>query len=262
MDLAIITNDWPHDEEDEMRNIRKIVGVDGQLKLQIRLRNGVVQWEVEGRPDGTEPYGFPSVLEYARGLAEIHRELESEEDCVFALDRPLVEELGEELLAYTRRRQAFMLMRDYEHALRDARHALGILDMVRDLAEEASDTLRYERRRPELLADRARAEALVEIQRGQFKRALLVLTEGIREIEKFFRRLGLGSEIRQCDERRRLVDFRRSLRERYYVPLTDGELLQTLQAEQQIAIEQEDYEMAGRLRDKITILRSKMGSSG
>jgi tetratricopeptide (TPR) repeat protein len=262
MDLAIITDDWPHDEEDETRNIRKIVGVDGRQKLQIRLRNGVVQWEMEGRPDGTEPYGFPSVLEYSRALSEIHRELEEDGECPFSLDGTLVEELGDELLAYARRRQAFMLMREYEHALRDARHALDILDMVRELAERPSDALRYERRRPELLADSARVEALVEIQRGEFKGALLSLTEGIREIEKFFRRMELGSEIHQCEERRALVDFRRSLRERYHVPLTDGELLQTLQAEQQIAIQQEDYEMAGRLRDKITMLRSRMGASG
>ena len=261
MDLSIITDDWPHDPEEETQNIRKIVGVDGRLKMQIRLSNGVIQWEVEGRPDGEEPYGYESVLDYCQNLAEIHASLEGDDGEGFELDEAMVEELGDELLSFTRRRQAFMLMRDYEHAMRDAAHGLEILEMIRQYCTKPSALLRYERRRPELVADRSRSQALLEVQKGRFKMALLALTEGIRGIERFFRRLGLGAEVRNCDERQDLIDFRRSLRERYHVPLTDGELLQSLRAEQQLAIQQEDYEMAGRLRDKITLLRARMGTA-
>ena len=40
--------------------------------------------------------------------------------------------------------------------------------------------------------------------------------------------------------------------------LTDEELLYSLQAEQKVAIHEEDYEMAARLRDKINSLKQKV----
>ena len=47
MDLAVVVDDWAYDEDDEAKNIRKIVGVDGRVKLQIRLRDGLIQWELD-----------------------------------------------------------------------------------------------------------------------------------------------------------------------------------------------------------------------
>lgn len=260
MDLAVITNDWSFDSDDEEHNIRKIKGLDGKLKLQIRLRNGIVQWEVEGRPDGQKPHGCDTVLEYCEQLLANKDQLEEEFDSEFRLRDHLVDELGEELQDFDRRRQIFMLIRDYEHARRDAMHGLSIIEIVREYGNKPSATLRYERQRPSLIADRARSQALLDLQEGQFKRALLALTSGIRQIERNFQRLGIGSEVRQCEDRTSLIDFRRSLREHCHVPMTDGELLQSLRSEQKIAIKCEDYEMAGRLRDKITRLRSRMGN--
>ncbi len=259
MDLAVITNDWSYDADDEHNNIRKITGIDGAVKLQIRLQNGIVQWEAEGRPDGDSPHGCDTVLEYCEELVANRHKLE-EEPGEFTLPEHLVDELGDELQSYDRRRQIFMLIRDYRHARRDAIHGLSIIEMVGEYGDDPSAKLRYERQRPSLIADRARSQALLDIQEGEFKRALLALTGGIRQIERNFQRLGIGSEVRHCEDRKSLIDFRRSLREHCHVPMTDGELLQSLRSEQKIAIQCEDYEMAGRLRDKITRLRSRMGT--
>ena len=92
--------------------------------------------------------------------------------------------------------------------------------------------------------------------------AIHALTRGIGGIEQFHHRHSLSDQITRSRERRLLIDFRRSLRERYNIPLTDPELLQTLQAEQQVAVEQENYEMAARLRDKIRLVKGRMDSPG
>ena len=64
MDLSIITDNWPYDEEEEANNVRKVAGIDGRMKSQVGIPGGVIQWELDGRPDGSTPYGCASVLEY------------------------------------------------------------------------------------------------------------------------------------------------------------------------------------------------------
>jgi len=253
MDLSIVLDGWPYDEADEARNIRKVVGVDGRMKLQIRLRNGVVQWEVEGRPDGACPHGLPSALDWCRQLMQ---------QGAFVLDDALLKELEDELLDYDRRRQAFMLVDDYPRAIADAQHCLFILELIRSCSEDADLVLRYDRLRPRIIADVARAGAFLDVQQGERLFACRCLTRGIRDIEQFFFDHEMHDQMPANRERQMLIDLRRSLRERYGVPLTDTELLETLKAEQQVAIARENYEMAARLRDKIGMLLDRLERSG
>jgi hypothetical protein len=267
MDLDVITDGWPYDEADETGNVRKIVGIDGCLKLQVRIRSGVVQWEADGRPDGLQPYGCESMLQYCLQRCNPDPDSDSggsnnpDAPSYCLSDEELVE-LDGELFDYQRRMQAFLILGDYERAIRDANHNLQILDIIRDHAGNLATGRFYDRKRPMLIGDRARAMAFLEIERRQIKRAILVLTRGIEDIESFYRRSATNLKMEECHDRRTLIEFRRSLRERYQVPLTDGELLQTLRAEQRVAINRENYEMAAELRDKITALCSRVHSRG
>jgi hypothetical protein len=257
MDLAIVLRDWPYDEHENANNIRKIVGLDGAQKLQIRVRNGVIQWEINGRPDGQRPYGFDSVLEYCLHLSSSFDEFDTpgDEDG-FCLEGQLLRELNAELKDYGRRRQALMLVSDYGRALSDALHTERILDVIRDHARPPA-VKKAEQRRPLVVGARTRAEALKAIRDDELRRALGVLTAGIQEIEVLFEQRGAPEALCRCRPRRILVDLRRSLRERYHIPLTDRELLQTLRSEQKVAVEQEDFEMAASLRDKINGLLAR-----
>lgn len=60
-DLSKILSEWPF--KPGQINARIIEGLDGEPKLQVRLDLGVLQLEVDGRPDGQNPNGFDSVLE-------------------------------------------------------------------------------------------------------------------------------------------------------------------------------------------------------
>lgn len=260
MDLAIVLDGWSFDEEEEANNIRKIVGVDGRLKLQIRLRDGVIQWELEGRPDGKAPYGCESVLEYCLGLMEEHERRGGK--AAFLLERQeLLEQLESELLSYEKRRTALFRISDYARSLQDALHGLGIVELVRRYAGEGAAVFQFDRHRPRLTADRARSEALLMIQRMQLGRAVQALNDGIQAVEEFLAEYGLEDETGKSRERNMLIDLRRSLRERYNIPITDDELLQSLKTEQEVAIQQEDFEMAARLRDKINLLLAKLNGT-
>src|SRR5436190_4434096 len=76
-DIAPVLRGW--DYEAGAINVRKIAGLDGKEKLQMRLDLGLLQMEITGRPDGHRPHGFESFLEYFEmQLTEYKRENGSE----------------------------------------------------------------------------------------------------------------------------------------------------------------------------------------
>src|ERR1700692_151378 len=62
LDLNTILKDWPH--ENGTIKVRKIIGLDGREKLQLRIDLGVLQMEMTGRPDGQRPHNCESLLAY------------------------------------------------------------------------------------------------------------------------------------------------------------------------------------------------------
>ena len=61
-DIAPVLRGWEY--EPGSINVRKISGLDGREKIQMRLDLGLLQMEVTGRPDGERPHGCESLLEY------------------------------------------------------------------------------------------------------------------------------------------------------------------------------------------------------
>ena len=61
-DIVPLLKGW--DYEPGTINVRKISGIDGAPKLQMRLDLGLLQMEMSGRPDGVRPHGCESLLEY------------------------------------------------------------------------------------------------------------------------------------------------------------------------------------------------------
>ena len=258
MDLSIITGDWPYDEDEEANNVRKVVGVDGSMKVQLRVRGGLIQWEAEGRPDGRKPHGFPSVLDHGTDLIAGEGRLpRGRRGPRTQLDADLINELAQELFDYYRRGRALFLLGDYRRALADALHNLRVLRLIRRHGPDEPIAFNYDRYRPTLLLERARAAMLLHLQAADVRAALDALNRGIKDIESFHVEYELEGELSDSAERQALVDLRRSLREKHNIPLNDLELLHSLKVEQEIAIRRENYEMAARLRDKINVVQQR-----
>ena len=263
MDLSIVLNDWPYDREHKASNIRKVAGIDGRLKLQVRLPNGIMQWDADGRPDGTRPYGFNTVADYCQELVAKHAAIAPGAAAgTFRLALGLVEELQEEMRQFDQRRTALLKMGDFGRALRDAEHSIRALEIIRTYGREYGRALKLDRHRPRLLMDRARSAASLYVQQDDAENALKALNRGIKDIERFLSDHGIEEEMTRYRERQILIVMRRSLRERYDVPLTDEELLDALKAEQEVAIQEENYELAARLRDKINSVLQRIAKEG
>lgn len=87
-DLSQILNEWRFDPDAVL--VRIVPGDDGRGKIQLRVDLGVLQMEMDGRPDGFRPEGFESWLDYYEHQQHVHDEthpdsapfLLSEEDCI------------------------------------------------------------------------------------------------------------------------------------------------------------------------------------
>lgn len=62
IDLTKLLEAWPY--ESGKINVRLITGDDETPKIQIRLDLGILQMNIDGRPDGKRPGGFASLLDY------------------------------------------------------------------------------------------------------------------------------------------------------------------------------------------------------
>src|SRR2546429_2221454 len=52
--------------------VRKFKGKDGREKIQLRVDLGLLQMNVQGRPDGKRPFGHPSLFEYHKSRLYKH----------------------------------------------------------------------------------------------------------------------------------------------------------------------------------------------
>ncbi len=62
IDLTDLLKDWPYEPGNV--NVRLIRATAGRPLIQLRVDLGILQMELEGRPDGEKPEGFPSLLDY------------------------------------------------------------------------------------------------------------------------------------------------------------------------------------------------------
>src|SRR3954467_13381031 len=71
MDIASALRGWTF--EPGQVNVRLIRGNDGRPKLQLRLDLGLLQMELDGRPDGKRPHRAPTELEFQKRKLVSHQ---------------------------------------------------------------------------------------------------------------------------------------------------------------------------------------------
>ncbi len=223
LDLNTLLRDWPH--EPGAIKVRKIVGLDGREKLQLRIDLGVLQMEMTGRPDGARPHGCESLLAYHQQRAG--RAVQRGEN--YELTPEQCAELQQEGIQYYHRYLSLFQINDFAGVVRDTQRNLDLFDFVIEHTdrEELSWSLKF-------------AEAMLEIQRGR------------DAISDFFQRSNFpelaakSSEIAFLDEWLEEVRAKRPLSK-----------LEIMQREMETAIASELYERAAELRDAIKMLKTQ-----
>jgi hypothetical protein len=246
-DLSHLLANWPH--EPGRINARVITGTDGRQKVQVRLELGVLQMELDGRPDGTQPHRGPSLLQhhvqrlerYVRDAGLTAGFVLSEDDC---------RELREEAMQFYHRYVALFALRDFQRVIRDTAHNLRLLDLTRDHAATEHDRTVLEQFRPSLIMMRTRAEADMAVEARSPKQALASLDRGLKELREAFEESGRGGEFLDSNEAQLIRGMRDALIPK--LPMSQrGELEERLRA----ALAAENYELAAILRDELRILK-------
>jgi hypothetical protein len=230
-----ILNTWHYDPTSVSARI--CPGSDGRDILQMRVDMGLLQMEVDGRPEGERPHGYETCLDYLLGLV-VHQGddfLMSEEQCL---------EVDREFVQFYHRRVCWLKLQEYRAAAQDADHTLALMDFCARYAPDESWVLSHEQYRPFVLFHRIQAAALADLNEDRPEAAVQEINRGLQRVRDFFDRHEAGDRFDDDELVQRLVQLRETLREQYRV----GRTLQEQLAE---AVAQEQYELAAQLRDEL-----------
>ncbi|HUX13104.1 MAG TPA: UvrB/UvrC motif-containing protein [Spirochaetia bacterium] len=241
-DLTGLLNEWPHDPEQTMRII---VADDGRSVLQVRLPLGIEQYELTGRPDGARPFDKETVLEELDDRLQRYRTEHgtdegftlSHEDCIL---------LQSEGVLYYYRYLLLFQLNDFERVVADTDHNLLTCTMLEKYCENDEDKNAVLQYKPYILRMNAMARAMESIHEHLKETAQKILISAISEIESMEE---LESPAFQFERIRSLNYLRSALKQIDERPATDPR--QMLETELTKAIEDEDYEKAAEIRDKI-----------
>ena len=244
-DLRPILAGWDFDPEGVQ--VRMITGEDGSEKLQMRIDLGLIQMELDGRPDGERPQGFESLLDLYQAKAR---------DAVaagepFALSPQDCALLMREGIQYYHRYLAAFHLERYDLVARDTARNLELFAFVTRCAARPRDKLEFDRYRPYVQMMHARARASQALLREDFPGALGHIDEGTEAIRQFLTEYHQEDRESECSELQFLLQWRREIEARRPVGPVER-----LEQQLQVAITLEDYEEAARIRDQIRRLRA------
>ena len=246
LDLNTILKDWPH--ENGNVKVRKIAGLDGREKLQLRVDLGVLQMEMTGRPDGQRPHNCESLLEYHQRRAV--RSAEKGED--YELTPEECAELQQEGIQYYHRYLSLFQINDFAGVVRDTQRNLDLFTFVTEHTDRDELSWSLQQFRPYVLMMNTRAKASILLAQGKFGEAMSEIERGRDAIAEFFQHsnfpelVSKSSEIAFLDEWLEEVKAKRPLSK-----------LEIMQREMETAIGKELYERAAELRDAIKVLKAQ-----
>ncbi|NQT81721.1 UvrB/UvrC motif-containing protein [bacterium] len=244
-DISKLLNEW---EYDSFNHVRRIVGQDGKEKLQVRVELGILQMEMDGRPDGKRPYGAKSLLDYYELLLQKHISQHGDDEG-FTLGGEACEDLRQEGLLYYQRYVLFFELGDYERTARDTERNARLFDFVWKYAKDKKDAEALEQYRAYIIRMNVAARALKDVQSRNYDSAMRRVRNAIQKIEN----LPLTENPTFLFEKNRSLSVLRGM-------LKDLESrkppskIDFLRKELARALNEERFEDAARLRDEINKL--------
>jgi hypothetical protein len=238
---------WTHDPEPGEILARELRARDGRPVLQVRIELGLLQLEVEGRPDGTRPHGFPTYLDYLLDRACDKRRRRSSSISTWRMTAEQCTEVDREFFQFYHRRVAWLSLRRYDKAVKDADHTLALMDLVARHAPDPEYVAHHEKYRGLVLFHRTQAAALGALDRRQPDEAIDQVRSGIRGLNSH-RMCWLTEHEEEEVPNEALVEqlqrLEADIRKNFAVE-------KTLQEQLDEAVADEDYERAASIRDLI-----------
>ena len=243
-DIERILDGWEY--EPDGLQVRIITGDDGTKKIQMRIDLGLIQMELDGRPDGQRPNGFPSLLDSYEAKAKEALA----KDTTFSLSSDDCSLLMREGMQYYHRYLSAFHLERYDLVERDTDRNLRLFAFVARHAARQRDKIEFDQYRPYVQMMRTRACASQSLKKSEHKTALKRIDEGIKAIRRFLADYQQEESEDECAELQSLIRWRREVeREQPMGPL------EKLEQQLELSVELEDYEEAARIRDQIRRLQ-------
>ena len=242
-DLTGLLNDWPYDEDDNVRFLRSD---DGLELMQIRLPMGIEQFNLNGRPDGLKPDGEDSVLSfYLRKKLEV--ELSGDK---LELDDRDFKKLSDEGILYYYRYLALFQVGQYDRVVRDTEHNLNIAELLEQSyhKERRVEMLQY---RPYIRRINAISKAMIYLAEDKTSEAKKELEKGMADIEALPSVPTAVFEFEKIRSLQHISQLASQVESANSEPEELKGFKTRLKEELSIAVEREDYEKAAALRDRL-----------
>jgi hypothetical protein len=243
-DITTVLAGW--DYEPEELQVRIVTGDDGRDKLQMRIDLGLIQMELNGRPDGQKPGEFESVLDRLEASAAQVARGE------FSLGPNDCAELMREGIQYYHRYLAAFHLERYDLVARDTARNLRLFAFVVQHATREVDKVKFDQYRPYVTMMHARAQAQLALARNDHRAALDRIDQGIEAIRSFLREYDQTEHEDKCLELDFLIRWRRDIESNR--PMGPVE---RLEQQLELAVSLENYEEAARIRDQLHRLRGE-----
>ena len=246
-DIVSILREWDYTPDS---NVRKIVGLDGISKIQVRVDQGafqgILQLNLDGRPDGKRPHGVEFVLDHYRASLEDYRGEHDGGEEGFELSRESCQELFDEGARVYGRYVFLLQLKEYKRVIRDTDRNMGLFRFVHRYAAHEDDRMNLQKWWPYILRINATARAMLAADEERYDESLAIIAEARDQIEalpevdaeEFFSELVRSREA--FDELENDLRAKRPPSER-----------ERLENALQQAIDREDFENAALLRDQL-----------
>jgi hypothetical protein len=227
---------WPYNPDPGEIQAREIRARDGRTVVQVRIELGLLQMEIDGRPDGLRPHGFTTFLDYLRYRAAGRGQSPGGKAPPWSMSSDHCTETDREFVQFYHRR-----------VVTDAEHTLALMDFVKRHGPNDEYVESHERFRGLVLFHRTQAAAALALDRRKPDEAIDVIRDGL---DRLRRHQSDWDEEHDPDEtpNSRLAEqldlLENEIRKNFSVDKTLAEQLDE-------AVAREDYEKAAALRDQI-----------
>jgi len=245
-DNGQILENWPFDPEN---SIRKVIDPSGVEKIQVRVDQGafqgVLQMNLDGRPDGRHPHDKDFAFDYYEenrlNLLEKEGSLDG-----FQLSQEECQELFDESRRLYERYVFLLQIQDYDRVIRDTEQNMELFRFVNTYGEREEDQNNLEKWWPYIIRIHGVARVMIATQTDDFESASKIIDEARERIKALNQ---VDAEEFRIEKRRSvqaLDDLEQELLSKR--PLT---LVDRLRKELGDAIDKEAFERAAKLRDRI-----------
>lgn len=230
-----VLRNWTYDPS--TLSVRLVNGADGRDVLQMRIDMGILQMELNGRPDGTRPKDCETYFDYLTGQAVRFGD-------EFAMGEEECNEVDREFVQFYHRRICWLRLQSYRRAVADADHTLALMDFCKKHSPDDQWTISHEQYRPFVLFHRTQASALAELEDKDAEAAVEAINQGLDRMREVFVEYDAEEQFEEDELVMRLKELRETLRKEYDVGRT---LLEQLAD----AVASEQYELAAKIRDEL-----------